>query len=108
MALAHTDIYGIKARTGLILNAVHKATSLGALMGLFVRDKTHIPQRWSVRPDWREAIDKGLLNTCPRAKPRNETPSARYAQQKSYGRDRRGPLVLQSIWGSVVGQSVQQ
>lgn len=107
LASGPTDIYEINERTGLNdLNAARKATSRGALMGLFTRDQTFKPQRWSVRPDWREAIDQGLLKTCPKAKPRDGTPSPSYAREKSLRPDRKGPLVLQSVWGSVVGQSL--
>lgn len=108
LELAPTDIYGIKARTGLILNAVHKVCTRGALMGLFTRDKSYTPQQWSVRPDWREAIEKGLLNKVPDRISRNSTPSAKYEGIKSRRPDRKGPLVLQSVWGAVVGQSLSQ
>jgi len=109
LAAGPADVYEINERTGLNdLNAARKATSRGALMGLFTRDQTCKPQRWSVRPDWREAIDQGLLTTCPKPKPRNGTPSPKYEGIKSRKLDRSGPLVLQRVWGSVVGQSLSQ
>jgi len=101
------DVYEIDECTGLHdLNATRKATSRGALMGLFTRDQTCKPQRWSVRPDWREAIERGLLKTIPKAKPRNGTPSPRYEREKSHRPDRKGPLVLQRVWNAAVGQSL--
>lgn len=109
LASGPADIYEIDARAGLHdLNASRKATSRGALMGLFTRDQTVKPQRWSVRPDWREAIDQGLLKVCPKPKPRDGTPSPSYARVKSLRPDRKGPLVLQSVWNAAVGQSLSQ
>lgn len=101
------DVYYIRERTGFILNAVHKICTRGALMGLFTRDKSYTPQQWSVRPDWREAIDNGLLSKVPDSKPRNSEPSPAWERRKyNKRRDKAGPLVLQSVWGSVVGQSL--
>jgi len=104
------NVYEINERTGIHdLNATRKATSRGALMGLFTKDMTAKPQRWSVRPDWQGAIEQGLLKACPKPKPRNGTPSPRYEREKNYGRtDRKGPLVLQSVWNAAVGQSLSQ
>lgn len=109
LACGPTDIYDIDERTGMHnLNAARKATSRGALMGLFTRDQTCKPQRWIVRADWREAIEQGLLKTIPKAKPRNGTPSPRYEREKLARPDRKGPLVLQSVWNAAVGQSLSQ